>query len=239
MDRNTVTGFVLIFAMVIEYQLYFVPAPEPQAEAPTEISDSPQEVESMAEFAQSDNSALDSTYVSKSAFLESDLLKVELTTDGGIPLSAELLDGYLDYWNKQPIRLWNPNSSDMNWIARGEGSYNQNFDLISATSDEVVMKNRGSGPLRTLTYTIDGYLLDVSAEFEDARGEVGFQWQADGAHNEKGRAQGQACRRHKDKTSIKGFRCTCMHSCTCIHMQGMIAVQHAGFVLYNLKLYKA
>ena len=31
MDRNTVTGFVLIFAMVIVYQLYFVPAPEPQA----------------------------------------------------------------------------------------------------------------------------------------------------------------------------------------------------------------
>lgn len=186
MDRNTVTGFVLIFAMVIVYQLYFVPAPEPQAAAPTEISDSPQEVESIAEFAQSNNSATDSTYVPKTAFLESDLLKVELTTDGGIPLSAELLDGYLDYWNKQPIRLWNPNSSDMNWIARGEGSYNQNFDLISATSDEVVMKNRGSGPLRTLTYTIDGYLLDVSAEFEDARGEVGFQWQADGAHNEKG-----------------------------------------------------
>ena len=28
MDRNTITGFVLIFAMVIVYQLYFVPVPE-------------------------------------------------------------------------------------------------------------------------------------------------------------------------------------------------------------------
>ena len=40
--------------------------------------------------------------------------------------------------------------------------------------------------MRSLTYTIDGYLVDVDAEFADARGEVGFQWQADGAHNEKG-----------------------------------------------------
>ena len=40
--------------------------------------------------------------------------------------------------------------------------------------------------MRELAYTIDGYVLDVQARFEDARGEVGFQWQADGRHNEKG-----------------------------------------------------
>ena len=40
--------------------------------------------------------------------------------------------------------------------------------------------------LAHLDVTIDDYLADVHAEFADARGEIGFQWKADGAHNEKG-----------------------------------------------------
>ncbi len=185
MDRNTITGFLLIFAMVIVYQLYFVPAPEPASEASVETTTTPETEAAVAEFPPT-ASIDDSTYVARKAKLSSDVLTVELSTDGGIPVLAELTDGYLDYWNKQPIQLWNAGSSDMNWIARGEGSYNQRFDIVSEAADKVVLANRGDGPLRSLTYTIDGYLVDVDAEFADARGEVGFQWQADGAHNEKG-----------------------------------------------------
>ena len=185
MDRNTITGFLLIFAMVIVYQLYFAPVPEPAAETRTETATAPETGAAVAEFPVTSN-VTDSTYVARTVTLDSDVLQVELSTDGGVPIRAELQDGYLDYWNQQPIRLWNDGASDMNWIARGEGSYNQRFDVVSESPEKVVLANRGDGPLRSLTYTIDGYLVDVDAEFADARGEVGFQWQADGAHNEKG-----------------------------------------------------
>ena len=185
MDRNTITGFLLIFAMVIVYQLYFAPVPEPAAETRTETATAPETGAAVAEFPVTSN-VTDSTYVARTVTLDSDVLQVELSTDGGVPIRAELQDGYLDYWNQQPIRLWNDGASDMNWIARGEGSYNQRFDVVSESPGKVVLANRGDGPLRSLTYTIDGYLVDVDAEFADARGEVGFQWQADGAHNEKG-----------------------------------------------------
>ncbi len=185
MDRNTITGFLLIFAMVIVYQLYFVPAPEPVDEASVETTTTPETGAAVAEFPPT-SSVEDSTYTSQTATLTSDVLTVDLSTDGGIPIRATLTDGYLDYWNQQPIQLWNEGSSDMNWIARGEASYNQRFDVVSESPEKVVLANRGDGPLRTLTYTIEGYLVDVDAEFADARGEVGFQWQADGAHNEKG-----------------------------------------------------
>ena len=185
MDRNTITGFLLIFAMVIVYQLYFAPVPEPAAETRTETVTAPETGAAVAEFPVTSN-VTDSTYVARTVTLDSDVLQVELSTDGGVPIRAELQDGYLDYWNQKPIRLWNDGASDMNWIARGEGSYNQRFDVVSESPEKVVLANRGDGPLRSLTYTIDGYLVDVDAEFADARGEVGFQWQADGAHNEKG-----------------------------------------------------
>jgi len=187
MDRNTITGFLLIFAMVIVYQLYFVPAPEVLPEGQTQAVSTPETPSPVARFPESNIADLvDSTYVSRTATLRSDVLEVVLTTDGGTPMRATLKDGYLDYWNQAPIQLWTEGGSDMNFIARGEGSYDQRFDVLSEDAAKVVLANRGDGPLRTLTYTIDGYLLDVEAEFSDARGQMGFQWQADGAHNEKG-----------------------------------------------------
>ena len=187
MDRNTITGFLLIFAMVIVYQLYFVPAPEVLPEGQTQAAATPETPSPVANFpTASANALLDSTYVPQVATLRSDVLEVEVSTDGGIPVRATLKDGYLDYWRQQPIQLWKEGGSNMNFIARGEGSYDQRFDVVSQADNEVVLANRGDGPLRSLTWTINDYLVDVRAEFADARGEVGFQWQADGAHNEKG-----------------------------------------------------
>ncbi|MBK12076.1 MAG: membrane protein insertase YidC [Crocinitomicaceae bacterium] len=187
MDRNTITGFLLIFAMVIVYQLYFVPAPQELAEDQAQTVSTPETPSLVSDFRATEvANVLDSTYTSKLTKLRSDVLEVEITTDGGTPIRATLQDGYLDFWNRQPIQLWTEGGSDMNFVARGEVSYDQSFDVVSQSESEVVLANRGDGPLKTLTYTIDGYLVDVQAAFEDARGEVGFQWQADGAHNEKG-----------------------------------------------------
>ncbi|MCH1575434.1 MAG: membrane protein insertase YidC [Flavobacteriales bacterium] len=186
MDRNTITGFLLIFAMVIVYQLYFVPVPE-VSENVTTTEPSPETPEEVIDLPSSDDlSAVDSTYTAQTVMLSSSDLEVEISTDGANLIKAELKDGYLDFWKKEPIQLWTENGSDVNWVARGEGSYNQRFDVVESSPEKVVLAARGSGPLRELTYTIDGYLLDVQARFEDARGEVGFQWQADGRHNEKG-----------------------------------------------------
>ena len=187
MDRNTITGFLLIFAMVIVYQLYFVPAPQDLPEDQTQAVSTPETPSLVSDFPASQAAdILDSTYTPKLTTLRSDVLEVEITTDGGTPIRATLQDGYLDFWNRKPLQLWTEGGSDMNFVARGEGSYDQSFDVVSESEREVVLANRGDGPLKTLTYTIDGYLVDVQAAFEDARGEVGFQWQADGAHNEKG-----------------------------------------------------
>ena len=186
MDRNTITGFLLIFAMVIVYQLYFVPVPE-LSENVTTTESSPETPEEVIDLPSSEGiSAVDSTYTAQTVMLSSSDLEVEISTDGANLIKAELKDGYLDFWKKEPIQLWTENGSDVNWVARGEGSYNQRFDVVESSPEKVVLAARGSGPLRELTYTIDGYLLDVQARFEDARGEVGFQWQADGRHNEKG-----------------------------------------------------
>ena len=187
MDRNTITGFVLIFAMVIVYQLYFVPAPEVTETATTETTAAPEVPEQAVDIPTAPfTDMVDSTYTSRTVMLESKDLKVAFSTDGGNIVSAQLKDGYLDYWSQAPIQLWTENGSDVNWIARGEGSYDQRFDVTKATDEEVVLTNRGDGPLRSLTYTIDGYLIDCAAAFKNANGEVGFQWQADGRHNEKG-----------------------------------------------------
>ena len=187
MDRNTITGFLLIFAMVIVYQLYFVPAPEAMPEGQTQAASTPETPSPVADFpTASAGQFLDSTYVPAVSTLRSDVLEVEISTDGGVPVRATLKDGYLDYWNQKPIQLWTEGSSGMNFIARGEGTFDQRFDVTSSNDGELVLTNRGDGPLRTLTWTIDQYLVDVQAEFADARGEIGFQWKADGAHNEKG-----------------------------------------------------
>ena len=186
MDRNTITGFLLIFAMVIVYQLYFVPVPE-ASETTTTTAPAPETPEEVIDLP-SANGALvvDSTYTAQTVLMSSAELDVEISTDGANIVKAELKDGYLDFWNQQPIQLWTENGSDVNWVARGEGSYNQRFDIVESSPEKVVLATRGDGPLRGLTYTLEGYLLNVQARFEDARGEVGFQWQADGRHNEKG-----------------------------------------------------
>ena len=186
MDRNTITGFLLIFAMVIVYQLYFVPVPEVTETAQTQEIPTPETEEQIVALPTAMDPGDDSTYVARTALLQSGDLAVTVSTDGGNLITAELQDGFLDYWSQEPIRLWTEGGSDVNWIARGEGSYNQRFDVKEESADKLVLTNRGDGPLRELVYSIDGYVVDVQARFENARGEVGFQWQADGRHNEKG-----------------------------------------------------
>ena len=187
MDRNTITGFVLIFAMVIVYQMYFVPVPEATVSQEVQTTSTPESTQDIIPLPTNTAApGADSTYVARTAVLRSEVLEVKISTDGGNIEQAELQDGFLSYWSQAPIRFWTDGGSDMNWVARGVASYNQRFDIVESSNESVILANRSDGPLREIAYRLDGYLLDVQAKFEDARGEVGFQWQADGAHNEKG-----------------------------------------------------
>ncbi len=186
MDRNTITGFLLIFAMVIVYQMYFVPVPEATESAQPASAATPEVIDEIVSLPKGSDPTLDSTYVARTVTLSSDVLELEVSTDGGNLMYAKLLDGFQDFWGKEPLQMWTEGGSDVNWIARGEGSYDQRFDVTEQEEKKLVLSNRGDGPLRQLVYSIDGYLVDVQARFEDTRGEVGFQWQADGRHNEKG-----------------------------------------------------
>ena len=83
MDRNTITGFLLIFAMVIVYQLYFVPVPEVSESANTTTAPAPEQPEEVIDLPGSEDiNAADSTYVSQTVLLSSDELDVEISTDG-------------------------------------------------------------------------------------------------------------------------------------------------------------
>ena len=187
MDRNTITGFLLIFAMVIVYQMYFVPVPEETAEVQSSTTTTPEATEDIVSLPTSRPNDTDSTYVAQTVTLSSEVLNVEITTDGGNLVAAELKDGYKDFWKKENIRLWTEGGSNINWeVRQSASSLDQKFDVAEQSPGTLVLTNRGDGPLEQLVYTIDGYLLDVQARFNDARGEVGFQWQADGRHNEKG-----------------------------------------------------
>ena len=144
MDRNTITGFLLIFAMVIVYQLYFVPAPEVLPEGQTQAAATPETPSPVANFpTASANALLDSTYVPQVATLRSDVLEVEVSTDGGIPVRATLKDGYLDYRRQQPIQLGRRAAQHELHRPRRRVPTS---GLTWSVDNEVVLANRGDGP---------------------------------------------------------------------------------------------
>ena len=70
MDRNTITGFLLIFAMVIVYQLYFVPVPEVTENTNTAAAPAPEQPEEVFDLPNSEGlNDADSTYVAQTALL--------------------------------------------------------------------------------------------------------------------------------------------------------------------------
>ena len=103
MDRNTITGFLLIFAMVIVYQLYFVPVPEVTETAQTQEIPTPEAEEQIVALPTAMDPGDDSTYVARTALLQSGDLAVTVSTDGGNLITAELQDGFWTTGTKSPF----------------------------------------------------------------------------------------------------------------------------------------
>lgn len=232
MDRNQVIGFGLLIALFVGYYAFFAPDPappsEPETAAPadtvsTPLTATPEVIPSTPP------AALDSA--SQAAFalqqagrfgifaaaaegqaedvvLENDQVKVTLSTQGGMPVQAELKT-YNGYWSSQPIQLWDRENSALGirFNINGKGSYRTDDFYFKpealhsmaaeGTPASVTMKLVTADPSRflSITYTLDAEGYDVQTTVNAvglqqdvlwAPDQFTLEWDALTYHNEKG-----------------------------------------------------
>ncbi len=143
MDRNTITGLVLMMALLLGYQWYIAPTEEEiaaweaeqaqtQAEedslASIEAFESQREAQTLATMQQGDTTnqlaaelarrfgpfGLAVPGTDRDVVMANDQVRVTFNTRGGMPVSAVLQDGYKRYGSDEPVSLWIPELSAMN-----------------------------------------------------------------------------------------------------------------------------
>ncbi|MDP4827706.1 MAG: membrane protein insertase YidC [Flavobacteriales bacterium] len=165
MDRNTIIGLLLMFLLVLGYNLYFAPEEVPQetsnveqtevASQPTQtiptvvnepvnqVSDS---IQQLLDIRERENKvgmfASAAVPQSEKLFtLENDRVAVQISNKGGWFKTAELRDGYKTFWNAEPIQLFNPENSSiaLNVDYAGKGRINLSdlyFEKVSEKKTE-------------------------------------------------------------------------------------------------------
>ena len=143
MDRNTITGLVLMMALLLGYQWYIAPTEEEiaaweaeQAQtqaaedslASIEAFESQREAQTLATMQQGDTTnqlaaelarrfgpfGLAVPGTDREVVMHNDQVRVTFNTRGGMPVSAVLQDGYKRYGSDEPVSLWVPELSEMN-----------------------------------------------------------------------------------------------------------------------------
>ena len=143
MDRNTITGLVLMMALLLGYQWYIAPNEEEiaaweaeQAQtqaaedslASIEALESQREAQTLASMQQGDTTnqlaaelarrfgpfGLAVPGTDRDVIMSNDQVRVTFNTRGGMPVSAVLQDGYKRYGSDEPVSLWVPELSEMN-----------------------------------------------------------------------------------------------------------------------------
>ena len=131
MDKNTVTGLVLMVALVMGYNWYYAPTEEEiaarkaaaEAEAIKENSES-EDVANETIYEEVSDSLLSSDLIRlKSEFghfaqasigessteaISSEKLLLEFSNQGAMPTSATLIDGNTKYGGEDKIQIWDP-----------------------------------------------------------------------------------------------------------------------------------
>lgn len=164
MDRNTIIGLLLMFLLVMGYNLYFSPEDVPQETAITEqvetntptntavdvttestplIGDSIQELLNIRErenklgiFANAAAPQKEQLYT-----LSNDRVAIQISNKGGWFKSAELRDGYKSFWTSEPIQLFDAEQSSiaLNVDYAGKGRINLSdlfFEKVSEKTTE-------------------------------------------------------------------------------------------------------
>lgn len=159
MDRNTITGFVMMLALLVVYFLVFDPgedAVEGQgSQSDSTQVDSPRIIEESALTVTPDSAIIaqtapDSASLSRQSVLmqekygsfavaasgtaselvlKNPLLNVQISTKGGFP-SAAVLSNYHSFWDSLDVSLWDPALSSMQLIlSRSNGAVLNTADM--------------------------------------------------------------------------------------------------------------
>ena len=124
--------------------------------------------------------------------LSNDLLKVEFSSIGGLPVDAVLLDKYKRYGTDEPVRLWakDKSSMDISWSASSGPSSLSDLHFHIKKSSDISLELRSEfqqGGFVEIRHQLEGYQVKTTFEFNDVNeGDMQFEWQATGLSNEKG-----------------------------------------------------
>jgi YidC/Oxa1 family membrane protein insertase len=211
MDKNQVTGLVLISALLLLYTVFFAPDPD-ELPASTDqdsvaVSQTPveaQEGDTTSAIEEALISVPDSIKATKltekygllapltfgkeeKVEINSDALKLQFSTKGGLPVKVELKDFYT--WDKQPLVLFDEESSNFNYLIGIDGkvvSLSDIYFVLQNTSTQVskgdtlnlsYKASLGDGRGISINYRIpgSGYQIYSSLSFENLTNELGNQ----------------------------------------------------------------
>ena len=214
MDRNTITGLVLMMALLIGYNWYYAPTEEElraQQEEQAQVDDQlpaqdnqeadeqrePQQVQNGN--GENDINSIPQNEISKDLepeeelfTLSNDQLKVEFSSIGGLPVDAVLLDKYKRYGTDEPVHLWAKDKSrmDISWSASsGPSSLRDlHFHVKKSSDNSLELRSESNqGGFVGIRHQLEGYQVKTTFEFSDVgQGGMHFEWQATGLSNEKG-----------------------------------------------------
>lgn len=186
MDKNTITGLVLIGILLVGFSWYSTPSKE-QREAMQRYNDSIYQVEQRkeelklkAEAAlahERETQANDSTSLFFNArqgsdtqvIIQNDLLKLAISSKGGRIASATLNDEYKEQDKVTPVTLFSGNDASMNFLFYNKKETIQTADYyftpVDHTDNSVTMRlSADADSYIDFTYTLkpDSYLVDFT-----------------------------------------------------------------------------
>ncbi|TAF35437.1 MAG: membrane protein insertase YidC [Cytophagales bacterium] len=178
MDRNQITGLVLMFLLLVGYAVWFAPegTPEKKPETTTKTQAATQSGVSTAKaLPVLDSAALQKAGDFASAMrgtaqeiaLENADVKLKVNTQGGLIAYAELKN--YKRFDQKPLILVNPTSSQMNWTLEtntGLGKINLNqlfFTVKSSSPKELILTaNLGNNQSIEQSYKLKDTGFDVA-----------------------------------------------------------------------------
>lgn len=199
MDKNTITGLVLIFLLIVLWQNFFSPTPEPVVNTPestetpfnnedAKVLQEPTQNTDPKEILNSEIDLRDSLVEEEIVILENEVLRIEFSTLGGIIKNATLkkFEKKLTIDEVEQTSLVSllgdsDNSFDYTF-STPKGlihTKNQNFSIISQSDTEVsfgIPSNYGYLFIQKYTLNSD-YLLDYSIQGGDEiNGAIQLEW---------------------------------------------------------------